>query len=149
MIKFCFFQETAAALLPGRSRPLPAHLPSSMWATSHPSLVSSSSPSCHLQRRTHRCEQPGCDKVGSTLILIAKVSSVHCSTSGLALGSPGCRSFVCHHSLKTLFHQASSHPPFENTQNTQRDCLKRAQTKFRKVPPKKSAGDGCGRGHAH
>ena len=55
-------QETAAALLPGRSRPLPAHLPSSMWATSHPSLVSSSSPSC-LQRRTHRCEQPGCDKV--------------------------------------------------------------------------------------
>jgi len=55
-------QETAAALLPGRSssRPLPAHLPSSMWGTSHPSIVSSS---CHLQRRTHRCEQPGCDKV--------------------------------------------------------------------------------------
>jgi len=58
-------QETAAALLPGRnsSRPLPAHLPSSMFGlASHPSLVSSSS-SCHLQRRTHRCEQPGCDKV--------------------------------------------------------------------------------------
>ena len=55
-------QETAAALLPGRSsRPLPAHLPSSMWgASSHPSIVSSS---CHAQRRTHRCEQPGCDKV--------------------------------------------------------------------------------------
>ena len=59
-------QETAAALLPGRSssRPLPAHLPSSMWGTSHPSIVSSS---CHLQRRTHRCEQPGCDKVGFTV----------------------------------------------------------------------------------
>merc|ERR1719278_868413 len=58
-------QETAAALLPGRgSRPLPAHLPSSMWgASSHSSIVSSSSSSCHLQRRTHRCEQPGCDKV--------------------------------------------------------------------------------------
>merc|ERR1712192_121723 len=57
-------QETAAALLPGRnsSRPLPAHLPSSMFGlASHPSIVSSSS-SCHLQRRTHRCEQPGCDK---------------------------------------------------------------------------------------
>ena len=61
-------QETAAALLPGRSsRPLPAHLPSSMWGTSHPSIVSSS---CHLQRRTHRCEQPGCDKVGFTFIPI-------------------------------------------------------------------------------
>ena len=62
-------QETAAALLPGRSssRPLPAHLPSSMWGTSHPSIVSSS---CHLQRRTHRCEQPGCDKVRFTFILI-------------------------------------------------------------------------------
>ena len=61
-------QETAAALLPGRSssRPLPAHLPSSMWGTSHPSIVSSS---CHLQRRTHRCEQPGCDKVGLTVIV--------------------------------------------------------------------------------
>ena len=58
-------QETAAALLPGRSssRPLPAHLPTSMFGLgSHPSIVSSSS--CHLQRRTHRCEQPGCDKVG-------------------------------------------------------------------------------------
>ena len=59
-------QETAAALLPGRSpRPLPAHLPSSMFGLgSHSSIVSSSSSSCHLQRRTHRCEQPGCDKVG-------------------------------------------------------------------------------------
>jgi len=35
-------------------------LPSSMWGATHPSIVSSS---CHLQRRTHRCEQPGCDKV--------------------------------------------------------------------------------------
>ena len=58
-------QETAAALLPGRtSRPLPAHLPSSVWSSSIPSLVSSSSSTCNLQRRTHRCEQPGCDKVG-------------------------------------------------------------------------------------
>jgi len=57
-------QETAAALLPGRtSRPLPAHLPSSVWSSSIPSLVSSSSSTCNLQRRTHRCEQPGCDKV--------------------------------------------------------------------------------------
>merc|ERR1712156_493880 len=48
-------QETAAALLPGRtSRPLPAHLPSSVWSSSIPSLVSSSS-TCNLQRRTHRC----------------------------------------------------------------------------------------------
>ena len=65
-------QETAAALLPGRSpRPLPAHLPSSMFGLgSHSSIVSSSSSSCHLQRRTHRCEQPGCDKVGYTLIVL-------------------------------------------------------------------------------
>ena len=67
-------QETAAALLPGRSpRPLPAHLPSSMFGLgSHSSIVSSSSSSCHLQRRTHRCEQPGCDKVGSDFIKISE-----------------------------------------------------------------------------
>ena len=71
-------QETAAALLPGRnsSRPLPAHLPSSMFGlASHPSIVSSSS--CHLQRRTHRCEQPGCDKVGSTVIHICLGKLIH------------------------------------------------------------------------
>ncbi len=45
-------QETAAVLA-GR-RPLPAHT-----SSSYP-LVVSSSP---LNRRTHRCDEPGCDKV--------------------------------------------------------------------------------------
>jgi hypothetical protein len=47
-------QETAAVLA-GR-RPLPAHMNSS--STTYP-LVSSSA----LNRRTHRCDEPGCDKV--------------------------------------------------------------------------------------
>ena len=36
-------------------------------------------------------------------VQIAKVCSAHCSTSRLALGSPGCRrsSFVCHHAQNT------------------------------------------------
>jgi hypothetical protein len=47
-------QETAAVLA-GR-RPMPAHMNSS--STTYP-LVSSSA----LNRRTHRCDEPGCDKV--------------------------------------------------------------------------------------
>merc|ERR1712098_129846 len=70
-------QETAAALScsslsipvssmlgPVSRRPLPAHLDLSVWGglghTSSHHLVSSSG---LANRRTHRCEQPGCDKV--------------------------------------------------------------------------------------
>jgi hypothetical protein len=49
-------QETAAVLA-GR-RPLPAHLNSSSLL-----VTTSSSSSSPLNRRTHRCDEPGCDKV--------------------------------------------------------------------------------------
>jgi hypothetical protein len=51
-------QETAAVLA-GR-RPLPAHLNSSSLL-----VTSSSSP---LNRRTHRCDEPGCDKVNDFFV---------------------------------------------------------------------------------
>ena len=40
----------------------------------------------------------------SEMLVFAKVSSVHCSTSGLALGSPGCCLLfvVCHYARNTL-----------------------------------------------
>ena len=63
-------QETAAALTGGQSlpsifsgrRPLPAHMGNSPWGIGGISngLVSSST---GFNRRTHRCDQPGCDKV--------------------------------------------------------------------------------------
>jgi len=63
-------QETAAALTGGQSlpsifsgrRPLPAHMGNSPWGFGGISngLVSSST---SFNRRTHRCDQPGCDKV--------------------------------------------------------------------------------------
>jgi len=54
-------QETALALA-GRRRPLPAHLASNIFSLNHTGhgLVTSSSIN---QRRTHRCDQQGCDKV--------------------------------------------------------------------------------------
>ena len=51
-------QETAAVLA-GR-RPLPAHLSSSSSSSPSSDSLVSSSP---LNRRTHRCDEPGCDKV--------------------------------------------------------------------------------------
>ena len=53
-------QETAAVLA-GR-RPLPAHMSSSASSasSSYPLVSSCSSP---LNRRTHRCDEQGCDKV--------------------------------------------------------------------------------------
>ena len=63
-------QETAAALTGGQSlpsifsgrRPLPAHMGNSPWGIGGISngLVSSST---GFNRRTQRCDQPGCDKV--------------------------------------------------------------------------------------
>ena len=69
-------QETAAALTGGQAlqslpaifsgrRPLPAHMGNSPWGTlggiSNGLVTSSTS----FNRRTHRCDQPGCDKVNS------------------------------------------------------------------------------------